>query len=103
MQNKLFVGSLTYSVNDNQLADLFAPFGTIVSAKVITDRDSGQSKGFGFVEYENDDQAKAAIAEMNGKEVDGRRLTVNVAKPMGERPARGNGNGNSFRPTRSRY
>src|SRR5690242_7082503 len=99
MQNTLFVGSLPFSVSDQELADIVAPFGNVVSAKVITDRDSGRSKGFGFVEYSTDEEAKAAIDAMNGKEVDGRAPTVNVAKPMGDRPPRDN----SFRPTRSRY
>lgn len=92
MQNKLFVGSLSYNVTDQELSDLFAPFGEIVSAKVITDRDSGQSKGFGFVEFSSAEEAKAAIDAMNGKEVGGRQLTVNIAKPMGERPSRPGGN-----------
>ena len=99
MQNKLFVGSLAFSVTDEQLSELFAEFGTVVSAKVITDRDSGNSKGFGFVELENNDQAKAAIAALNGKEVNGRQLNVTIAKPMTDRPK----SGGSFRPTRSRY
>jgi cold-inducible RNA-binding protein len=98
MQNKLFVGSLAYTVTDQELKDLFAPFGNVVSAKVITDRDSGQSKGFGFVEFEGSEEAKAAIAALNGKEVNGRQLTVNVAKPMGDRPNRGGGH-----TMRSRY
>ena len=86
MQNKLFVGSLSYSLTDQELEELFTEFGTVTSAKVITDRDSGQSKGFGFVEMGDEEQAKKAIAALNGKEVGGRRLTVNVAKPMSDRP-----------------
>ena len=86
MQNKLFVGSLSYSLTDQELEELFTEFGTVTSAKVITDRDSGQSKGFGFVEMSDEEAAKKAIAALNGKEVGGRRLTVNVAKPMSDRP-----------------
>ncbi len=100
MQNKLFVGSLSYNVTDEQLAEAFASFGTVVSAKVIMDRDSGRSKGFGFVEFESDEQAKAAIDGMNGREIDGRPVTVNVAKPMTDRPNRGWGN---FHSNRNRY
>ncbi len=99
MQNKLFVGSLAFTITDQGLSELFAPFGNVVSAKVITDRDTGNSKGFGFVEFTKNEEAKAAIDAMNGKEVDGRRLTVNVAKPMGDRPSHG---GND-RPMRGRY
>jgi cold-inducible RNA-binding protein len=84
--SKLFVGSLSYNVTNDQLADLFKEFGAVESAQVIMNRDTGQSKGFGFVEMSNDDEAKAAIQAMNGKEVDGRRLTVNEARPREERP-----------------
>jgi len=86
--NKLFVGSLSFNVTDESLAEAFAAAGTVVSAKVITDRDSGRSKGFGFVEMSSEAEAKAAIQMFAGKELDGRTLTVNVAKPMTERPAR---------------
>lgn len=84
MAMKLYVGGLSYSVKDADLEALFAEFGTVASAKVITDRDSGQSKGFGFVEME-DAEAKAAMAELNGKEVSGRSLTVNEARPQVDR------------------
>jgi cold-inducible RNA-binding protein len=84
MSMKLYVGGLAYSVNDAELEAMFAEFGTVASAKVITDRDSGQSKGFGFVELD-DDSAKAAIAALNGKEVNGRSLTVNEARPQVDR------------------
>ena len=100
MQNKLFVGSLSYSVTDQELNDMFAEFGTVLSAKVITDRDSGQSKGFGFVEFSNAEEAKKAIDAMAGKEVGGRQLTVNVAKPMGDRPANRGGGSGAGRPPR---
>lgn len=89
MQNKLFVGSLAYTVTDKELEELFAQFGTVASAKVITDRDTGQSKGFAFVEMSTQEEAAQAITGLNGKEVGGRQLTVNVAKPMAPRPAQG--------------
>jgi cold-inducible RNA-binding protein len=77
---KLFVGNLPHSTTDAQLLDLFKPFGTPDSAKVITDRDTGQSKGFGFVEFQNAEEAKAAMS-LNGKDFGGRALTVNEARP----------------------
>ncbi len=86
--NKLFVGSLPFSVTDESLAEAFAKCGTVVSAKVIMDRDSGRSKGFGFVEMSTDEEAQNAIRLMADQELDGRRLTVNIAKPMPERNSR---------------
>jgi len=77
---KLYVGNLGYSVSDDQLRDLFARFGTPDSARVITDRETGQSKGFGFVEFKNDAEAKQAMS-LNGTEFAGRNLTVNEARP----------------------
>lgn len=88
--NKLFVGSLSFSTTDEALAAHFAQAGTVVSAKVITDRDSGRSKGFGFVEMASEEEAQKAIQMFADKELDGRRLTVNVAKPMTERAPRPN-------------
>jgi RNA recognition motif-containing protein len=85
MATKLYVGGLAYSVNDSELEKLFTEYGKITSAKVITDRDSGQSKGFGFVELDDDAAAKKAIEELNGKEVSGRSLTVNEARPQVDR------------------
>lgn len=93
MATKLFVGSLSWGVDDTQLNDFFAGCGTVVSAKVIVDRESGRSKGFGFVEMSNDDEAKKAIAELDGKELDGRPINVSEAKPREERPARDFGGG----------
>lgn len=84
MGNRLYVGNLSYSINDSALQDLFTPHGSVRSAKVITDRDSGRSKGFGFVEMGTDQEAQAAIAAMNGKPIDGRNLTVNEARPKEE-------------------
>jgi len=92
MGRKLYVGGLTYGVTDSALEQMFAPYGTVESAQVIMDRDTGRSKGFGFVEMKTDQEAQAAIAAMNGKEVDGRSLTVNEAKP---REDRGGGRGGS--------
>jgi RNA recognition motif-containing protein len=94
MAVKLYVGRLSYSTTDDTLQQLFADFGTVVSAQVIKDRDSGQSKGFGFVEMENDDAAQAAISSLNDKEVDGRSIIVNIARPPEPRT---NGGGNNFR------
>lgn len=90
---KLFVGGLPFSTTDDELADAFSQFGTVASAKVITDRETGRSKGFGFVEFENDDEGKAAEAGMNGKEIGGRSVTVNEARPREERPRRDFGGG----------
>jgi len=85
MGRKLYVGNLTYGVTDSALEQMFAAHGTVQSAQVIMDRDTGRSKGFGFVEMGSDQEAQAAIAAMNGKEVDGRALTVNEAKPKEDR------------------
>ncbi len=81
MGTKLYVGNLGYGVKSNDLETLFAAHGTVRSAEVITDRASGQSKGFGFVEMGSEQEAKAAIAALNGKEMEGRNLTVNEARP----------------------
>ena len=84
-KNKLYVGNLAYSANDASLQQLFAEFGEVVEAKVIVDKFSGRSKGFGFVTMKEDAAAEKAIEAMNGKEIEGRALTVNVARPMRER------------------
>jgi RNA recognition motif-containing protein len=84
MGKKLYVGNLTYGVTDSDLETMFAPHGTVQSAQVIMDRDTGRSKGFGFVEMGSDQEAQTAIQAMNGKEVDGRALTVNEARPKTE-------------------
>lgn len=88
MANRLFVGGLPWSVNDSQLQDLFSKAGTVVSAKVITDRDTGRSKGFGFVEMQSDEEAQKAIDMLNETEIEGRKIAVNIARPMEERPQR---------------
>lgn len=95
MASKLFVGSLPYSLTDDQLKELFAGSGTVVSANVIVDRQTNRSKGFGFVEMSSEDEAKAAIAAVNGKEVDGRSITVGEARPREDRPEGGFGGGGS--------
>ena len=89
MGNKLYVGNLAYGINDSQLKAFFEPCGTVVSATVIMDRMTGQSKGFGFVEMSSDQEAQAGIAANNGKEVEGRALTVNEARPKTEGGNRG--------------
>jgi RNA recognition motif-containing protein len=81
MGKKLYVGNLSYEVTDSALEQMFAAHGTVQSAQVIMDRDTGRSKGFGFVEMANDQEAQAAIAALNGKESGGRSLTVNEARP----------------------
>lgn len=96
MATKLFVGSLSWNVKDDDLNDFFAGVGTVVSATVITDRDSGRSKGFGFVEMSSEDEAKKAIDELNGKELDGRPITVNEARPREEKPRNSYGNNNRY-------
>jgi len=94
MATKLFVGSLSYGVNDDQLADFFASAGTVVSARVIKDRDTDRSKGFGFVEMSSDEEAQAAIKQLDGKELDGRAIAVNEARPQEKREPRSFGGGN---------
>jgi RNA recognition motif-containing protein len=84
MGKKLYVGNLSYGIDDAQLKQFFESSGTVVSATVIMDRMSGRSKGFGFVEMSTDQEAQAGIAAVNGKEVDGRALTVNEARPKPE-------------------
>jgi len=79
---KLYVGNVPFSATEGTLIEWFSPFGTVETATLITDRATGRSKGFGFVEFANDDDASRAISEMNGKEMDGRALTVNEARPM---------------------
>jgi len=100
MAVKLYVGNLPYSTTDADLSALFAEYGTVVSASVISDRDSGRSKGFGFVEIEDEAKADAAIEALNGKDFGGRGLVVNKARPREERPAGrrdDNRGGGSFR------
>ena len=93
MGNKLYVGNLPYSVRDEDLQQAFGEFGTITSAKVMMERDTGRSKGFGFVEMGSDAEAQAAINGMNGQSLGGRSITVNEARPMEARPPRTGGFG----------
>jgi len=108
MATKLFVAGLDYGMTDNDLRDLFAEHGTVNSAQIITDRDTNRSKGFGFVEMSTEEECQKAIESLNGKEINGRSLAVNVARPREDRPQRsfgnrdnnrgGNGGGNFRRP-----
>jgi RNA recognition motif-containing protein len=91
---KIYVGNLPFTTGDDELRELFARFGTPSSARVVTDKMTGRSRGFGFVEFDDDEQAKAAIAELNGRDFNGRALTVNEARPQtGDRGPRGGGGG----------
>lgn len=93
MAKKLYVGNLTYGTNDSDLRSMFEEFGSVESAQVITDRETGRSKGFGFVEMASQQEAEAAIKGLNGKDVDGRALTVNEAKPREDRGGGRSGGG----------
>jgi cold-inducible RNA-binding protein len=93
MNNKLFVGGLSFNTTENSLQDAFAAHGTVNEVNLITDRMSGKSKGFGFVTMSSEQEAQAAIDNMNGKTLDGRNLTVNIARPREERPGGGGGGG----------
>src|SRR5215207_3678819 len=93
MGNKLYVGNLPYTVRDEDLQQSFGQYGTVTSAKVMMERDTGRSKGFGFVEMSSEAEAKAAIEGMNGQQVGGRGLVVNEARPMESRPPRSGGFG----------
>jgi RNA recognition motif-containing protein len=97
MGKKLYVGNLNYQVTDSDLEQMFAAHGTVQSAQVIMDRDTGRSKGFGFVEMANDAEAQAAIEALNGKESGGRNLTVNEARPREDRGGGGRGPGGGGR------
>lgn len=94
MSNKLYVGNLSYNTSDQDLRDAFAPYGNVESASVVIDRDSGQSRGFGFVEYGSSAEAQQAVEAMNGMMVSGRNLNVNIARP------REGGGGGGGRPQR---
>ena len=96
MGKKLYVGNLTYNVNEADLEALFTPFGTVQSAQIIVDRDTNRSKGFGFVEMDTEAQAQAAIQALNDHEHDGRRLTVNEAKPREDRGGGGRSGGGGY-------
>jgi RNA recognition motif-containing protein len=93
MGSKLYVGNLSYNTTNTDLEQLCAAHGTVKTAEVIQDRESGRSKGFGFVQMGTDEEAQGAIAALNGRDLDGRALTVNEAKPREERPRTGGGGG----------
>ena len=93
MATKLYVGNLSFNTTNQDLNDLFGEVGTVESANVVEDRDTGRSRGFGFVEMSSKEEAEKAIAELNGKEVDGRELKVNEAKPQENRSGGGGGRG----------
>lgn len=96
MGRKLYVGNLSFSVDSTALERLFAEYGTVESATVVSDRESGRSRGFGFVEMSTNEEAEAAINALNGQENGGRALTVNEAKPREDRPRGGGGGGGGF-------
>ena len=96
MGSKIYVGGLPYAATEQQLSDLFAQHGAVASARVITDKFTGQSRGFGFVEMSSDEEAQKAIAALNGTQMDGRTLTVNEAKPMEPRSGGGAGGRGGF-------
>jgi cold-inducible RNA-binding protein len=93
MSTKLFVGNLSFNTTENDLQDAFAAFGTVVEANLMMDRESNRPRGFGFVTMSTPEEAQKAIDGLNGKELDGRALTVNVARPREERPGGGGGGG----------
>ena len=93
MGSKLYVGNLSYNTTSSELEQIFSQHGTVQSAEVIADRDTGRSKGFAFVQMGSDQEAQAAIAALNGQDLDGRNLTVNEAKPREDRPRSGGGGG----------
>jgi RNA recognition motif-containing protein len=97
MGNKLYVGNLAYTVRDESLQEAFAQFGTVTSAKVMMDRETGRSKGFGFVEMSSSAEAQAAINAMNGQALEGRAIVVNEARPREERPGGFGGGGGGSR------
>ena len=101
-QSNLFIGSLAYATTDDSLKAFFEQIGPVASARVITDRESGRSKGFGFVEFENEADNQKAVDQLNGKDLDGRAINVSLARPKEDRPRRdfnggGNNGGGSFR------
>ena len=100
MAKKLFVGGLAHSITSSQLKDIFSKIGKVISCDVIKDRDTGQSKGFGFIEMENDKEADEAIEKLNDTELEGRKIVVNVARPREERPRFDNRGGGPRRDDR---
>jgi len=104
MNDKLFVGNLSFNTTENDLQDAFAAFGTVMEANLMMDRMTGRPRGFGFVTMSSPEEAQKAIEEMNGKSLDGRELTVNIAKPREERSGGGGGGGRrQYSGGRNRY
>jgi cold-inducible RNA-binding protein len=108
MNNKLFVGNLSFQTTENELNDAFAAHGTVTEANLMMDRGTNRSRGFAFITMSTDDEAQKAIAAMNGADLGGRSITVNIAKPREERPSGGRreyggGGGGGYRGNRSRY
>lgn len=104
--NKLFVGNLSFQTTENDLQDMFAAHGTVTEANLMMDRATGRPRGFGFVTMSTDEEAQKAVESLNGRSVDGRALTVNIARPREERPAGGGGSrggGRQFSGGRNRY
>ena len=101
MGKKIYVGNLSYDMDDQQLTQIFSAFGAVESAKIVTDRDTGRSKGFAFIEMTTDSDASTAIQKLNGTEQLGRAMNVSEAKPMAPREKRGGGGGGGF--GRNRY
>jgi len=99
---KIYVGNFSFSMTESELRALFEPYGAIESSNVATDRDTGRSRGFGFVSMPNDDEAEKAMAALNGKDTGGRALTVNEARPQTQRTGFGNGRGNDRDPRQRR-
>jgi cold-inducible RNA-binding protein len=99
---KLYVGNLTFSTTESDLREMFAPYGAVESVSLVTDRDTGRSRGFAFVEMTNDTEAASAISGLNGQDSGGRALTVNEAKPKAERSGGGGGRGDSRGRSRER-
>ncbi|MFQ5629127.1 MAG: RNA recognition motif domain-containing protein [bacterium] len=97
MSMKLYVGNLSYQVTEDELNEIFAAFGTVESVKIITDRETGQSRGFGFVEMSSKEEGEAAMNELNGKDAQGRSLVVNEARPRQERRSQGGGQRGGYR------
>lgn len=103
MEKKLYVGGLSYNTSENSLQELFSQAGTVESAAIILDRESGRSKGFGFVEMSSEKEAQKAIEMFDGKELDGRTITVNEARPQEKRPAQGGFGGRRDDNRRKRF
>jgi len=101
MKNKLYVSQIAFSVTSDELADFVSSVGAVVDAKIITDRETGRSRGFGFVEMESDEAAEKAVTTLNGRELNGRQITVAIAKPMEAKPRTGGFGGGQNRSRRS--